>query len=62
MIAPTEIEKRVLGKSGIEVSVIGIGLWAIGGDFWWPTNDRESLGTIDTALDMGVNLFDTADV
>lgn len=62
MITPTEIEKRVLGKSRIEVSVIGLGLWAIGGDFWGPTDDRASLGTIDAALDMGVNLFDTADV
>lgn len=62
MIAPAEIEKRMLGKSGIEVSVIGLGLWAIGGDFWGPTDDQASLGTIDAALDMGVNLFDTADV
>lgn len=62
MIAPTEIEKRMLGKSGIEVSVIGLGLWAIGGDFWGPTDDRASLDTIDAAMDMGVNLFDTADV
>jgi len=31
-IASTEIEKRVLGKSRIEVSVIGLGLWAVGGD------------------------------
>ncbi len=27
-----EIEKRILGKSGIEVTKIGVGLWAIGGD------------------------------
>jgi len=60
--ALTEIEKRVLGKSGIEVSVIGLGLWAIGGDFWGPTDDHQSLSTIDAALNMGVNLFDTADV
>jgi aryl-alcohol dehydrogenase-like predicted oxidoreductase len=37
-------------------------MWAIGGDFWGPTDDRESLSTIDAALEMGVNLFDTADV
>lgn len=62
MIKSTQIEKRVLGKSGITVSVIGLGLWAIGGDYWGPTDDRQSLSTIDAALDRGVNLFDTADV
>lgn len=62
MTRSTQIEKHVLGKSGITVSVIGLGLWAIGGDYWGPTDDRESLSTIDAALDMGVNLFDTADV
>jgi len=38
-----KIEKRVLGKSGIEVPVVSVGLWAIGGDEWGPTDDRESL-------------------
>jgi aryl-alcohol dehydrogenase-like predicted oxidoreductase len=62
MTRSTQIEKHVLGKSGITVSVIGLGLWAIGADYWGPTDDRESLSTIDAALDMGVKLFDTADV
>lgn len=57
-----EIEKRVLGKSGIEVTKIGIGLWAIGGDAWGETQDRESLDVISAALDIGINFFDTADV
>jgi len=57
-----EIQKRVLGKSGIEVTKIGIGLWAIGGDEWGPVQDQESLDTISAALDMGINFFDTADV
>ncbi len=56
------IEKRILGKSGIEVTKIGIGLWAIGGDQWGEVDDRESLDMIDAALDMGINFFDTADV
>ena len=29
-----DIEKRILGKSGIEVTKLGLGLWAIGGDEW----------------------------
>ncbi|MGD8458256.1 MAG: aldo/keto reductase [Anaerolineales bacterium] len=56
------IEKRILGKSGIQVPVVSVGLWAIGGDAWGPTDDRQSLNVIDAALDLGVNFFDTADV
>jgi len=61
-MADQMIEKRTLGKSGIAVTEIGIGLWAIGGDSWGPTEDRESLNTIDAALDAGVTFFDTSDV
>ena len=61
-MAEQTLEKRILGKSGIVVTKIGLGLWAIGGDSWGPTEDRESLDTIDAALDAGVTFFDTADV
>lgn len=57
-----EIGKRKLGKSDIEVTKIGVGLWAIGGGQWGEVEDRESLDMIDAALDMGINFFDTADV
>jgi aryl-alcohol dehydrogenase-like predicted oxidoreductase len=56
------LEKRILGKSGIAVTTIGLGLWAIGGDAWGETDDRQSLDTIEAALDAGVNFYDTADV
>jgi aryl-alcohol dehydrogenase-like predicted oxidoreductase len=56
------LEKRELGNSGIRVHPIGIGLWAMGGKTWGPTRDKESLETIDRALDLGVDFFDTADV
>ena len=64
---------RILGKSGIEVSVMGLGCWAIGGLLWrvdgttrnplsWgELDDDESINTIHRALDLGVTLFDTAD-
>jgi len=61
-MSDAKIERRVLGKSGIEVPVVSVGLWAIGGDQWGPTEDQESLNVIDRALDLGVNFFDTADV
>jgi aryl-alcohol dehydrogenase-like predicted oxidoreductase len=62
--------KRILGRSGIEVSALGMGCWAIGGPFWagstpngWgEVDDEESILAIHKALDMGVNLFDTANV
>jgi aryl-alcohol dehydrogenase-like predicted oxidoreductase len=57
-----EIERRVLGKSGIEITKIGVGLWAIGGTEWGETDDAESLDMISAALDLGINFFDTADV
>ena len=57
-----DIEKRRLGKTGIEVTKLGLGLWAIGGDEWGEVEDRESLDMISAALDMGINFFDTADV
>jgi aryl-alcohol dehydrogenase-like predicted oxidoreductase len=62
--------KRTLGKSGIEVSALGLGCWAIGGPFWsgdtavgWgKIDDKESIRSIHTGLDLGVNFLDTADV
>ena len=59
------IATRVLGKSGIEVSEIGLGLWAAGGGDWGAANaaaDAASLSAIEAALDHGVTFFDTADV
>ena len=56
------IEKRRLGKSGIEVTKLGLGLWAIGGTEWGETDDKESLDMISAALDLGINFFDTADI
>jgi aryl-alcohol dehydrogenase-like predicted oxidoreductase len=61
-MAAQTLEKRTLGKSGIVVTKIGIGLWAIGGDAWGATDGRESLSAIDAALDAGITFFDTADV
>lgn len=53
---------RKLGKSGIEVSEIGFGAWAIGGDQWGPVDNRESVAAIEKAIDEGITFIDTADV
>jgi aryl-alcohol dehydrogenase-like predicted oxidoreductase len=52
---------RRLGKTGRDVSEIGFGAWALGGD-WGTTDDDESLAAMHAAVDAGVTFFDTADV
>jgi len=55
------VQYRTFGKTGWEVSAIGMGCWAIGGNAWGPTDDSDSLAAIEASLDAGVNLLDTAD-
>jgi aryl-alcohol dehydrogenase-like predicted oxidoreductase len=65
-----KIFMRTLGRSGIKVSALGMGCWAIGGPFWkdgqpvgWgQVNDEDSLRAVKRALELGVTLFDTAAV
>lgn len=52
-----------IGKSGIKASVLSLGAWSIGGGAWWQsTRDDASVKTIHRALDLGINLIDTAPV
>src|SRR6266536_3096554 len=61
---------RDLGRSGIDVSEIGFGCWAIGGpvtldgrpDGWGAADDDESVAALRRGLELGVTFFDTADV
>jgi aryl-alcohol dehydrogenase-like predicted oxidoreductase len=55
------MEYHELGHTGWKVSVMSLGCWAIGGT-WGSVDDKESLAALHTALDHGVNFFDTADV
>ena len=50
---------RKFGKTGMEVSEIGFGAWAIGGN-WGDQKESDSLEGLETALDNGVNFIDTA--
>ncbi len=60
---------REFGSTGRKISAVGLGCWAIGGHFtldgrsdgWGNVDDRESERAIRLALDLGANLFDTAD-
>ena len=55
------MEYRELGRTGWKISTIGLGTWAMGSS-WGTVDDNESLATLNRALDLGVNFFDTADV
>ena len=60
------MKTRPLGKTGLRVSEIGFGGWAIGGaafgNGYGPTDDEQSKAAIRRALELGVSLFNTADV
>ncbi|WP_417586932.1 aldo/keto reductase [Pararhodobacter oceanensis] len=51
---------RPIGASGIEASVIGLGTWAIGGWMWGGTDESRSIAAIQTSIDEGITLIDTA--
>ncbi len=52
---------RQLGKTDMKISELSFGTWAIGGS-WGKTSDEEALKGLRTAMEAGVNFFDTADV
>ena len=52
---------RDLGRTGMKVSEISFGAWAIGSE-WGAVDDNESMGALRKALELGINFFDTADV
>jgi aryl-alcohol dehydrogenase-like predicted oxidoreductase len=58
------LKRRPLGSSGIEITTVGSGTWAIGGGGWlfgWGQQDDDaSIGAIRHAVDLGVNWIDTA--
>ncbi len=53
---------RKLGDTGFEVSVVGFGTWPLGGRDYGRVDDRDGIKAIRRALDLGVNLFDTAPI
>jgi aryl-alcohol dehydrogenase-like predicted oxidoreductase len=61
---------RAFGKTGWRISQIGLGCWQFGGaimldgrpDGWSGINDEESAATINRAVELGINFFDTSDM
>ena len=68
--AGAAVPRRVLGRSGIEVSAVGMGCWPIGGPDhnlgmpmgWAPVDEATAVAGLQRAFQLGANLFDTADV
>jgi aryl-alcohol dehydrogenase-like predicted oxidoreductase len=60
----TQLATRELGSTGLEITRVGFGAWAIGGGGWefgWgPQDDEQSIAAIHHALDQGINWIDTA--
>ena len=51
---------RTLGRTGLQVSEIGVGTWGMGGAMWGKTDDTESIKALNLAIDLGLNFIDTA--
>src|SRR5215813_6619573 len=62
----TTLKTSQLGETGLEITRVGFGAWAIGGGGWqfgWgPQDDDESVAAIRHALELGINWIDTAAV
>jgi aryl-alcohol dehydrogenase-like predicted oxidoreductase len=63
-MAATSLRTTALGETGLEITRVGFGAWAIGGggyDWGWGSQeDEDSIATIHHALELGVNWIDTA--
>jgi aryl-alcohol dehydrogenase-like predicted oxidoreductase len=59
---PAETEFVEIPETGLKVSRVALGTWAMGGWMWGGTDERESIATIHAALSQGINLIDTAPV
>ena len=56
------MQKRILGKSGLEVSALGFGCMGLSFGYGLPTEKEEAIKIIRTAVEQGVTFFDTAEV
>jgi aryl-alcohol dehydrogenase-like predicted oxidoreductase len=71
VLAFTSVERTAvgtveLGSTGLQISRVGFGAWAIGGEGWWHAwgaqDDEESIAAIRHAVELGVNWVDTAPI
>ena len=53
---------KTITKAGIDVSTIALGCWQFaGGDMWGDQQEKENVAAVHAAIDLGINLFDTAE-
>ncbi len=55
------MEKRILGRTGRAVSVVGLGTWQLGAD-WGEVGEKDALAVLEAAAATGITFLDTADV
>ena len=55
------MNNRVFGKTGAVIGEVGLGCWQLGGD-WGTVEEETAFGILETAMEMGVNFWDTANV
>ncbi|MEQ4548359.1 aldo/keto reductase [Nocardioides kribbensis] len=55
------MDHRTLGRTGRDVSTVGLGTWQLGAD-WGEVSEHDARAVLETSLEAGVTLFDTADV
>ena len=62
----TAMKTKQLGKTGVELTCVGLGTWAIGGGDWrfgWgPQDESDAIAAIQRAVELGINWIDTAPV
>ena len=56
------MKARTFGKTGVQVSEMGLGCWQLGGTDWGNVEDQSALDILSAAVEAGINFFDTADV
>lgn len=54
------MRRRTLPGTSLELSIVGFGCWPLGGEYWGPTDEAAHVAAIETALERGINWFDTA--